>query len=73
MIIGTRPCCGAPSLVEIGPAPCWERIVCDGCGAALWLRHSRIDPEMLTEDEFLKHYEVCGRTIKRRQAVGAQG
>lgn len=67
MILGTRPCCGAPSFVEIGPAPCWERIVCDACGAVLWLRHSRMDPEMLTEDAFLKDYAVRGKSIVRRE------
>ncbi len=69
MIFGEWPCCGAFSMVEIGPVPCFERIICDECGAVVWLRHSRIDPEMWTDEDFQREYEVKDKVVTKRGAA----
>jgi hypothetical protein len=66
VIVGARPCCGAPSVEPYGGTGVFQRIICDECGAGLWLRHSNLDPELLTDDEFQKQYTVEGRTVRPR-------
>lgn len=70
VMVGTSPCCGAPLLIALppGPLPRFARDVCDSCGARLWHRFSRVNPETWTEEQFLVAFEVDdgAKTIKSR-------
>lgn len=61
MIIGPCPYsdCDELHMVPIGPRPpMMSRERCEGCGRTYWLRHSRIEPDALTEEEFATGFDV---------------
>jgi hypothetical protein len=59
MIFGEYPCCEGPLAIAIpDKCPAFVQEECPHCGAKVWHRLSRIDPESYTEDEFFKVYKV---------------
>lgn len=60
MVIGSYPCCGEPLAISLPDArlPVFMREHCPHCGAGVWHRLSRLDPESWTETEFLAEFVV---------------
>lgn len=60
MILGSYPCCdGALSLaLPKGDLPKYGKEACPHCGATVWHRFARLDPESFTEEQFLERYRV---------------
>ena len=59
MIIGSYPCCGGPfehALPEKTPA--YFKQLCPHCGAVVWHRLSKADPESWTEADFLASHKI---------------
>jgi len=48
--------------------PVMSRETCDGCDRIVWVRYSRVDPEVWTEEGFLNNFDVDAATksIKRK-------
>lgn len=69
-VMGGCPHCNASmSWVEVPPqAPSWMKEVCEECGKTAWRWLTRVNPQALTEEDFLAVYEVDeeGRRIKVR-------
>jgi hypothetical protein len=60
MITGDCPYCEAPMwnpLARDRELPCFQRLISECCGKVVWLLHSRIYPEAMTEEVFLERYE----------------
>lgn len=67
MVFGDYPCCGAPLTITLPEnLPRYLPENCPGCGAKVWHKLSRIDPQTWLEAEFLKDYEVDGVTKQIR-------
>ena len=67
MVIGEYPCCGAPFMIEVpDKTPAFFKEECSNCGVVVWHKLSRWDPESWVESEFLKLFEIKGRSIKPR-------
>lgn len=59
MIIGEYPCCEGPlSLAVPDRTPAYLPETCPHCGARVWHKLSRTDPESWTEAEFLRLHDV---------------
>lgn len=69
-VMGGCPYCNASmSWVEVPPqAPSWMKEACEECGKTVWRWLTRVNPQALTEEDFLAVYEVDeeGRRIKVR-------
>lgn len=72
MMIGNYPCCDAPLMIVLPGCrlPVISSELCPGCGAKVWHKFSRIDPESWTDEAFLKEWKVDEETkqIKPRKA-----
>jgi len=44
------------------PLPQYERLRCEHCGRVVWLKHSRIDPEAWTDEDFREAHDVDDET-----------
>ncbi|HRE44831.1 MAG TPA: hypothetical protein PKY87_12805 [Terricaulis sp.] len=65
MIIGEYPCCDGHLFIPLPDGislPAYEREKCPHCGAVVWHKHSRIDPESWTEAAFLAEHNVDEET-----------
>jgi hypothetical protein len=82
MIIGGCPYCDHAHMVPIAAqCPAYRPEVCEECGKKYWIRHSRIDPEAYTAEEFdakfivdYENYKVTERNppaprTKEEQAI----
>jgi hypothetical protein len=72
MVFGDYPCCGGELAISIPErTPAYSAESCPHCGAKVWHRLSRIDPQSWTEADFLAEYEVDegAKTIKERNPV----
>lgn len=60
MIFGTYPCCGGPMSLGLpdGPLPRFAPQACEHCGAVVWHKFSRIDPESWTDAQFRAAFHV---------------
>ena len=67
MILGSYPCCDGSLAIEVpGDAPVYFTEACPHCGAAVWHRLSRSDPESWTEEEFWHRYEIIdGEVVEK--------
>jgi hypothetical protein len=73
MVIGDYPCCGGPLFISVPDnSPKFEREECPHCGAVVYHKLSRIDPESWIEAEFLKEFDVDDehKTIRERADRG---
>lgn len=65
MIFGECPYCEQPVVNHLArdrPLPCFEKVECESCKKWYWLKHSRVDPEAWTDEEFRKLYEINEET-----------
>jgi hypothetical protein len=46
--------------------PVFERAVCDECDEVVWVKHTRVQPETWTDEDFHKAYEIHGKQITER-------
>jgi hypothetical protein len=76
MIFGACPYCETSVANAFAGPGKFEQIECDECRKVYWLRHSNIDPEAFTQDQFAERYEVdhaskqiIDRAARRRQAL----
>lgn len=68
MILGEYPCCDEPLMIQVpDKTPSFASEKCPNCGATVWHKFSRLDPESWTEKEFLKNYDVDHDTKKITQ------
>lgn len=60
MILGSYPCCDGDLAFALpeGDLPKYGKEACPHCGATVWHRFSRLDPESFTEEQFLERYRV---------------
>lgn len=68
MIFGHCPYCGSLVSTACAPkTPAFSKEKCGECHKKYWLKHSRIDPEAMTQEQFNKEYSVDETTkvIKR--------
>ena len=68
MMIGEYPCCGAMLMLAMPQhTPAFAKETCPNCGATVWHRFSRIDPESYTEATFALKFIVdeSNHTITR--------
>lgn len=49
------------SLIEI-QLPIFQRTISDCCNKSIWIKYSRVNPEVLTEEKFLTKYNVNKET-----------
>jgi len=73
MISGECPYedCDEPIFIPCADkCPAFQKIICEKCKRVFWEKHSRINPEGFTEEDFYKKYEVNEETreIKERAA-----
>lgn len=70
MIMGECPYCAEEMWNSIadGELPKFQKLKCEACGKTIWLYHSRMNPEAMTEDAFSQRWEVNEETkmITRR-------
>jgi hypothetical protein len=38
--------------------PLWSKEICDGCKRVVWVKYSRVDPIVYSEDDFNKEFEI---------------
>jgi hypothetical protein len=72
MIFGDYPCCGGALAIAVPDlTPVMRKENCPHCGAVVWHKLSRLDPQSWTEDDFLVEYEVDEEvmTIKQKEAA----
>ena len=51
--------CKGYHMIPIAPrCPAFSKETCEDCGREYWMKHSRIDPEAMTPDEFDRRYIV---------------
>lgn len=63
MIFGEYPCCdGSLSLGVPDKTPAYFSENCPHCGAKVWHRLSRVDPQSWTEADFLAEHEIDHET-----------
>lgn len=65
MIFGECPYndCDEPICIACADrCPAYQRIVCKKCGRVFWEKHSRINPEAFTEEDFNKKYKIDEET-----------
>jgi hypothetical protein len=71
-IIGEYPCCDAPLFLQFDenpgarPLPYFACQDCPHCGAKVWHKIARLDPQSWTDEDFLKDYEVTGGEVKEK-------
>jgi hypothetical protein len=68
-MFGEYPCCGAALAIALPEkTPAYMPESCPSCGAKVWHRFSRIEPQSWTEADFLAEFEVddAAKTIKER-------
>ena len=59
MVIGEYPCCDGPFSAAVpDKTPAYFSEDCPHCGAKVWHRLSRVDPESWTEADFLELHVV---------------
>lgn len=59
MICGSFPCCGEPFATEMPDGgPFYAEDVCPACGAKIWHKLSRVDPQSWLEADFLAEHTV---------------
>lgn len=71
MIIGTYPCCNGTMAIDIGEGKGqYAPHTCDHCGATVWTRFSRINPETWTDADFRQEFAVddVKRTVTAKPA-----
>lgn len=73
MIFGNYPCCGSALAISMPERAAYHRENCPACGAVVWHRLSRIDPQSWTEDRFLAEHEVDEQTKTIRVKPAAAG
>lgn len=68
MIIGEYPCCGGTLTLEMPERSGYAPHDCTHCGAKVWTRFSRVDPETWTDADFRRVFVVDDekRTVKPR-------
>lgn len=72
MIFGSYPCCsGSLGIAMPDKTPVYWPEDCPHCGAKVWHRLSRVDPQSWTEAEFLAEFEVDEATKMIRAKVAA--
>lgn len=64
MISGSYPCCDGDLTLSVEgiDTPVIQREICPHCGALVWHKLSRLDPESWTDVEFRKFYDVNDET-----------
>lgn len=74
MMIGEYPCCGELLMIKLvdGKLPKFGKEKCPNCGAIVWHRFSRLDPQSWTDDLFRELFDVDeeAKTIKKRVQNG---
>lgn len=58
MIIGGCPYCDASQMNPYAGPGKMEKIECDACHKFYWLRHSNIDPQAFTAEDFAERFEL---------------
>lgn len=59
MMVGEYPCCDGPLFLAMPDrTPAYAEEACPHCGATVWHRFSRVDPQSFTESEFLSRFSV---------------
>lgn len=58
MIFGEYPCCNGPLALSMGEKAGYAPHKCPHCGAAVWTRFSRMDPETWTDADFRREFVV---------------
>lgn len=59
MVIGEYPCCGGPFSIAVpDKTPAYFSEDCPHCGAKVWHKLSRVDPESWTEKAFFAEHDV---------------
>jgi hypothetical protein len=59
MMIGSYPCCNGGLLIPMpDKTPAYAPEDCPHCGARVWHRFSRVDPQSWTEADFLAEHDV---------------
>lgn len=67
MIIGQYPCCEGDLTIEVPErTPAYREEACPHCGAKVWHKLSRLDPQSWTEADFLAEYVVDEETMTIR-------
>nr|BFD58940.1 hypothetical protein CKG001_10470 [Bdellovibrio sp. CKG001] len=72
MIFGECPNCGAGLVNELcWRTPCFTKEVCPSCDKPYWLLHSRINPVVLTVEEFESEYQINPETRQVSKKEGS--
>lgn len=73
MIIGTFPCCGGTLALAMPERSGYAPHDCPHCGAKVWTRFSRLDPETWTDADFRREFVVDDerRTVLPRAEAAA--
>ena len=59
MVLGEMPCCGEPLMISVPEkTPAYFRETCSNCGAVVWHKLSRVDPESWLEADFLAEHII---------------
>lgn len=72
MIMGEYPCCGGTLALVMGERSGYAPHDCEHCGAKVWTRFSRLNPETWTDADFRRTFEVdeVAKKITRRPENG---
>ena len=63
MMLGEYPCCGEPLMIGVPETtPAFAKENCPNCGAVVWHKFSRVDPESWIEKAFLAAFKVDDET-----------
>ncbi len=64
MIMGACPYCDAGMMNPIAdlPLPKFQKLITECCGKTIWLRHSRVDPQAFTDEDFKNKFIVNEET-----------
>lgn len=68
MIFGSYPCCEGPLAIAVpDKTPAYWKENCPNCGAVVWHRLSRLDPQTWTEAQFLAEHTIDEATKQIRE------
>lgn len=75
MILGSFPCCNGTLALAMGDRSGYAPHTCPHCGANVWTRFSRVNPESWTDTDFRREFIVDDekRTVVPRGVQAVRG